>query len=211
MKKLLAGLVIGLVSILLLSSTLHAQEPVVDIAITDPQNGSRYDIQSDITITGTATPGSEITLNTDEGEYAKFSPGSDGNWSFTIPTVTEGSATVVFVATVKIDELSSISARANLTYFVSPPPSTGTSIAKLAQTGVVTTFLVLSGLLLISLTIWTYIDYRRHKRPLKQASARVKYTFWHHLKVVSIPLLRYRLSINLYKKAPNKSESVRRY
>lgn len=210
MKKLFACLVFTF-SLLVFGNNAYAQEIRPEISISEPTLGQYFDIQSDVTLKGTATPNSEITLNTGEGEYAKLSADQDGNWSYTIPTVSEGSATIQAVATVKVDELSSVSASANVTYFVGPPPSSGANIAKLAQTGAVTAFLVLSGLLLISLAIWTYIDYLRHKRPLKQASAKVKYTFWHHLKVVSIPLLRYRLSISLYKKAPNKSESVRRY
>ncbi len=208
MKKLI-GLLVSLI-VLLSAQTAFAQTPDPEIIIEKPLIGAYFDIQSDVELSGTATPSSEIILYTDEGEYAKLSSDEEGRWSYIIPTVSEGSATIQAKVNVKIDELSSKSAIANVTYVVGPPPST-LKVTELAQTGILTGFLVLAGLLLITLTAWSYIDYKRHKRPLKQANKKVNYTFWHHLKVVSFPLLRYRLSINVYKRAPNKSERVRKY
>ena len=210
MKKLLALLLLTL-GVLFASPPALAQTAKPEIIISEPKIGTFFDIQSDVTLSGTATPNSEIVLYTEEGEYAKLSSDENGNWSYQIPTVSEGSHTIQARVNVKIDELSSTSAIANVTYLVGGPPSATPDVTKLAQTGALTGFLILSGLLLLSLTAWSYIDYRRHKKPLKQASAKVKYTFWHHLKVVSFPLLRYRLSISIYKRAPNKSERVRRY
>lgn len=187
----------------------QTEEPY--ILIQKPLIGSVFENQSDVTLSGTATPNSPITLITEEGEYASLSSNEDGTWSYTIPTVSEGSTTIQARVDVKIDELSSKSATANVTYLVKPPASANNRVTKLAQTGAMTAVAVLSGTLLLSLTVWTIIDYLRHKRPLKEANKKVNYSFWHHLKVVSIPLLRYRVAINLYKRAESKSERVRRY
>lgn len=208
MKKLL-GLFISLI-VFLPANTAFAQTQNPEILIEKPLIGTYFDIQSDVELSGTATPNSEIILYTNEGEYAKLNSDNEGRWSYKIPTVSEGSATIQAKVNVKIDELSSESAYANVTYIVGPPPSS-VNVKELAQTGILTGFLVLAGLLLITLTAWSYIDYKRHKRPLKQANKKINYTFWHHLKVVSLPVMKYRLSISIYKRAPNKSERVRKY
>ncbi len=67
----------------------------------------------------------------------------------------------------------------------------------LAETGVVAiSSAVLSIIALISLIlIWR--DYRRHKKPLMQVNPQVKYSMPHHIKVVVIPLVKYRLSLRL--------------
>jgi len=190
---------------------LQAQQDDIFIIMTKPEIGESFENQSDVTLSGTATPNSIIVLSTEQGEYATLTSKEDGTWSYTIPTVTGGSTKIQARVDVKIDELSSKSAFAATTFFVKSPASTSTSVAKLAQTGAVTAFLILAGLLLLTLTMWTLIDYHRHKRPLKEANKKINYSFWHHLKVVSIPLLRYRLSVNVYKRTPSKSERVRRY
>lgn len=53
---------------------------------------------------------------------------------------------------------------------------------------------------LIVIVIWLKADYSRHKRPLKEIDPNVHYTFWHHIKVVTIPLLSYRITFMIQKK-----------
>lgn len=54
--------------------------------------------------------------------------------------------------------------------------------------------------------VLTYADYRKHKRPLELMTAEIpsgdikKYTFWHHIRVVTIPTAKYRIRIRLEKK-----------
>lgn len=43
-------------------------------------------------------------------------------------------------------------------------------------------------------------DYRRHKKPLVEADPNTRYTLGHHVRVVAIPLLKYRLSLRFEKK-----------
>lgn len=43
-------------------------------------------------------------------------------------------------------------------------------------------------------------DYQRHKRPLQEISPNVDYTFWHHIRVVTIPLLSYRVTFMVQKR-----------
>lgn len=69
----------------------------------------------------------------------------------------------------------------------------------LADTGVVVPFIVL-GLIIVGSLIYLYYDYRKHKKPLIEADPNVRYTLGHHVRVVAIPLLRYRLSVRLEKK-----------
>ncbi len=56
--------------------------------------------------------------------------------------------------------------------------------------------------LLMLLFIYTYIDYRRHRRPLVEADPSVssRYTYQHHIKTVSVPLLKYRINISINRK-----------
>ena len=69
----------------------------------------------------------------------------------------------------------------------------------LAETGIiaVSTTLLL-GLILGSLT-FAYVDYRKHKGTLQSIDPTVRYTFAHHVKVVTIPLLKYRLQLQVEK------------
>lgn len=66
--------------------------------------------------------------------------------------------------------------------------------------GVLLVTAILIGLPLFGVIIWLKADYSRHKRPLKEIDPNVKYTFWHHIKVVTIPLLSYRITFVIQKK-----------
>ncbi|MCA9342387.1 hypothetical protein KC950_00020 [Candidatus Saccharibacteria bacterium] len=46
-----------------------------------------------------------------------------------------------------------------------------------------------------SLAMYTRLDFKRHKEPLKQIDPNVRYTYIHHVKVVTIPLFKYRISL----------------
>jgi len=61
---------------------------------------------------------------------------------------------------------------------------------------------ILVGVILFGLLVYIYSDYRKHKKPLVEADpiANQTYTLSHHISTVSIPLLRYRLSISLHRK-----------
>ncbi len=79
-----------------------------------------------------------------------------------------------------------------------------TTVGNLAETGAIaipTTLLL--GLILGSFS-YTYYDYRRHKRPLMDVdnSIRYSYTYLHHLRTVSVPTVKYRISTRLPDKAP---------
>ncbi len=89
---------------------------------------------------------------------------------------------------------------------VTDPVGLAVETAMLANTGVpaylgsfVGAILVLGGTLI-------YIDYRKHKAPLLEADKEShsnfakSYTFWHHIKVVTIPTAHYKLTIRLDKK-----------
>lgn len=51
--------------------------------------------------------------------------------------------------------------------------------------------------------VCTFLDYGRHRRPLVEADPNIRYTLGHHVRVVTIPLLRYRLHIRFEKKPTN--------
>lgn len=61
-----------------------------------------------------------------------------------------------------------------------------------------TSFIIALPLLVI--VVWLKADYNRHKKPLLAIDPNVKYTFWHHVKVVSIPLMSYRITFMIQKK-----------
>lgn len=62
--------------------------------------------------------------------------------------------------------------------------------------------LVIGGVILISVILYTYSDYRKHRKPLVQADpyASHTYTYGHHISSVTIPLMKYRLHISLNSK-----------
>lgn len=69
----------------------------------------------------------------------------------------------------------------------------------LAETGIVTTStIILAGIIILALVV-IFFDYRKHKRPLAEIDPNVSYSFAHHIRVVTIPLVRYRLQIKVSK------------
>ncbi len=74
--------------------------------------------------------------------------------------------------------------------------------------GVLVITAILIGLPLFSLVLWLKADYKHHKRPLKEADPNVNYTFWHHIKVVTFPLLSYRITFMIQKNSTNKPEHL---
>lgn len=64
----------------------------------------------------------------------------------------------------------------------------------------VTTAIVIAIPLTVTV-VWLKVDYNRHKRPLRDIDPNVHYTFWHHIKVVTIPLLSYRITFMIQKKS----------
>lgn len=78
---------------------------------------------------------------------------------------------------------------------------------QLVRTGFTTVIPALIALSIIGASIYTYVDYRKHRKPLEEVDRELnttiakQYTFWHHLKVVTIPLAKYRITIRLEKKA----------
>mgnify|MGYP002399978275 CR=1 FL=1 len=85
------------------------------------------------------------------------------------------------------------------------------SSAQLAKTGAFVALASPIGLFLVGAAIYTYTDYRRHKLPLTEAAADANYSYFHHLKVVTIPLARYRLSVGVERKVDRHSDEVRRF
>lgn len=72
--------------------------------------------------------------------------------------------------------------------------------------GVLTVTAFLIGLPLLIIVIWLKADYKRHKKPLLEADPNVRYTFWHHIKVVTFPLFSYRITLMIQKNNTNRPE-----
>ncbi len=89
------------------------------------------------------------------------------------------------------------------------PTSPDTKQPTLAVTGGVLLPSLLFIGLLVALTVYIYIDYRRHKKPLTEEDSTIPYTFGHHIKIVTLPLLRYRLSITVLRR--NNHGSIKRF
>lgn len=72
----------------------------------------------------------------------------------------------------------------------------------LANTGLLAGLGSLVGFVMLAVVVYTYNDYRKHKKPLTEIEPTLakQYTYWHHLKVVTVPLLRYRLQIRVEKR-----------
>lgn len=85
----------------------------------------------------------------------------------------------------------------------------------LAQAGISSFILIIVGIvLLLSLILIISIlfrDYKKHKKPLTEIDPNVNYSFMHHIKVVTIPLFKYRLSIKVTKANPMDPNGVHKF
>lgn len=76
----------------------------------------------------------------------------------------------------------------------------------LGTTSIASIIISIVGSIILLGAFFTYLDYRKHKAPLMQMDKELnqefakKYTFWHHLKVVTIPTAKYKFTIRLEKK-----------
>ena len=75
-------------------------------------------------------------------------------------------------------------------------PANGSN-GSLAKTGALAVSSTVLGGLFLGSFAFVYYDYRRHKAPLKTIDPAVHYTLGHHIKVVTLPILKYRLSIQV--------------
>lgn len=91
---------------------------------------------------------------------------------------------------------------------VTPGGVTDGSDGELANTGVLSGLAIALGAVMVFVAISTYIDYRRHRRPLYEEDPDVDYTYLHHIKVVTIPLAKYRISVTL-QRGPSRPSSIR--
>jgi hypothetical protein len=71
--------------------------------------------------------------------------------------------------------------------------SESTLLGSLPRVGVPYWFLPVP-LALIFTAVYVVWDWRRHRKPLVEQDPTVRYTIWHHLRVVTIPLFKYRIS-----------------
>ena len=78
----------------------------------------------------------------------------------------------------------------------STPNASGT----LANTGALAISAVVLGVILLIALLLIFRDYRNHRKPLVAVDPTVQYSFIHHIKMVTIPLFKYRLSIKVTKK-----------
>ena len=79
--------------------------------------------------------------------------------------------------------------------FVLGASAASTAVAKLAETGAIGISSTLLIGIIIAITTYLYFDYRAHKKPLRAEDPHVKYTFLHHIRVVSMPRLKYRVAV----------------
>jgi len=68
-------------------------------------------------------------------------------------------------------------------------------VQKLAETGAIGISSTLLIGIIIAITSYLYIDFRAHKKPLRAIDPDVKYTFLHHIRLVSMPRLKYRVAV----------------
>ncbi len=96
------------------------------------------------------------------------------------------------------------------TVTAAPVASADKKAETLAVTGVITISSAILISIILAVLIVIYRDYRKHKQPLTAIDPSVSYTFGHHLKVVTIPLLRYRIHIQVVKR-PSSIDGVHRF
>lgn len=174
--------------------------------IEQPLAGITVKTDSSVIVSGRASPEKDMVLYIEGEEFARFISTKDGKWSYTIPSLAEESYTIDVAS---LNDDNSEESRATTTFRVEPIQTS--FLDKLVESGMITTIIIFIGILMIELTIWAYVDYRHHKRPLQTIDPNVKYSFWHHLHVVSLPLIKYRLSISIDKRISNRSTNIRKY
>lgn len=64
---------------------------------------------------------------------------------------------------------------------------------------------------ILLLLAFVFADYKRHKKPLRAIDPNISYSFLHHLKVVTLPLFRYRLSIKVSRANPLSKDGLHRF
>ena len=99
----------------------------------------------------------------------------------------------------------------NVSFVLGVATASTTPASQLAKTGIFVALASPVGLLLIGGALFTYYDYRRHKQPLLAVDSDASYSYFHHLKVVSLPLAKYRLSIGVDRQVGDRSDRVRRF
>ena len=88
---------------------------------------------------------------------------------------------------------------------------TTASGSQLAKTGAFVAIASPLGLFLVGAAIYTFTDYHRHKQPLLEADPAVSYSYFHHLRVVSIPLAKYRFSVSVDRRVGGQSDDIHHY
>ena len=79
--------------------------------------------------------------------------------------------------------------------FVLGASASSNVVQKLAETGAIGISSTLLIGIIIAITSYLYIDFRAHKKPLRAIDPYVKYTFLHHIRLVSMPRLKYRVAV----------------
>ena len=79
--------------------------------------------------------------------------------------------------------------------FVLGATASSNVVQKLAETGAIGISSTLLIGVIIAITSYLYLDFRAHKKPLRAEDPHVKYTFLHHIRVVSMPRLKYRVAV----------------
>lgn len=64
---------------------------------------------------------------------------------------------------------------------------------------VIVVMAVFVGFIVGGVAMFVHIDFEKHKKPLQEIDPNVNYTYFHHFRVVTIPLLKYRISFVLSK------------
>ncbi len=80
----------------------------------------------------------------------------------------------------------------------------------LAETGIKAVSASLTFGFLIAMSTYIYLDYRRHKLPLEIIEPKNSYSLMHHIKVVTIPLMKYRLTLS-FSRVKSTGSSITRY
>lgn len=78
----------------------------------------------------------------------------------------------------------------------SPSPLSGA----LAETGISSLIPIVLLAIFTTTTFYLYIDYRKHKKPLTTIDPEIHYTFIHHVKMVNLPMLKYRITSKFHNK-----------
>ena len=151
------------------------------------------------------------------GNVYEFTQQSSTSWKVRVNGLPIGQTFSLSLASGSVTDLSAVQFSGqvlgdNTILYSGSAASVGLKNAsELAKTGIFVAIATPVGLFLILGALYTYYDYRRHLAPLYSTDSKVSYSYFHHLNVVTVPEIKYRIKTELHPFSVKRSDQVRHF